>query len=238
MASDVFLYRKDRRWQKFSKIDEISLTGAQASYSTVTGNATTNVVTITGATITDGDTILFNQLTGGSGLSTGTNYYAINSSGETCKLATTPGGGAIDFTTAITAGVAIVSNAEIFVWSGEFRDLFSDESEMLAAPTSAGPAPDNYIPGSFTGAAALLPNSPLKLELTSATTSPPAKVYSAYTTEVTASVSDEKNHYPLRQTALKKTHWRFRQANSTTPTYLYAVWMDGDQISNNPPETV
>ena len=70
----------------------------------VTGDATTDIVTISGiASIATGDVFMFSSLTGGSGLSTYTKYYARQVSGTTCKLATTNSDGTIvNFTTNIT----------------------------------------------------------------------------------------------------------------------------------------
>jgi len=48
---------------------------------------------------------------------------------------------------------------------------------------------------------------------------------------------DDVVHYPLRQSPLEKSHWRFDRGASFAPRYLYATWQEGDIISDNPPET-
>lgn len=171
---DVFLYRKDRRWQKFSKIDEIVLTGD--------------------------------------------------------------------------------SEPDMNVWSSEYRDLFDVDTSLFSAPGSLTVTPPAQG-GSITTVtsvtseklqfkAGLIPTEPLSQQTVSGTygSTATSRTYGTNTsvvpTGVTSTTSDEVSHADLRQSVLKKTHWRFRQANSATPTYLYATWADGDQISNNPPETL
>ena len=237
-ATPVYLIRSNNlTWAKYDSVIDVFLSGSQTAYASVTGVAATNIITITGATLADGMLITLTSLAGGTGLSTGVGYYAVSSSGSTCKLALTQGGSEIDFTTNITAGSVIVSIEEMRVWSTEFRDQFDDGSQMYAAPSSVTPAPDNYIPATFTGAAALIPNSPFTLQQNSATTDPPADVYAAYTTGITASISDEKNHYPLRQTLLNRTFWLFDRGASATPRYLPAEYQEGDIIATSPPQT-
>jgi len=174
MASDVYLFRKDRRWQKFSKIDEIVLTGD--------------------------------------------------------------------------------SEPDMNVWSSEYRDLFDTSTSLYSAPGSLTVTPPPQGGGSTTITtvnsekldfkAGLIPVDPLTVQTVSGTYSATAgtKIFgtnvSVIPSSVTSTTSDEVSHEDLRQSVLKKTHWRFRQANSATPTYLYATWADGDQISNEPPETV
>lgn len=157
---DVFLYRKDRRWQKFSKIDEIVLTGD--------------------------------------------------------------------------------SEPDMNVWSSEYRDIFGNTTDLFAGlgTNSAGGAPFASST-TFSASAAVIPSSFTGGSLTSATVGTYAGGLSVRgTSDLSTAISDEISHTDLRQSVLKKTHWRFRQANSATPTYLYATWADGDQISNNPPETL
>ncbi len=75
-------------------------------YSTVTGVASTDVVTSATSAFTTGDVVTFSTVTGGSGLSARTAYYVRQASGATFKLATTNSDGTIvNFTTDITAGV-------------------------------------------------------------------------------------------------------------------------------------
>ena len=160
MASDVYLYRKDRRWQKFSKIDEIVLTGD--------------------------------------------------------------------------------SEPDMNVWSSEYRDLFGNTTDLFAGLGVSTPGGAPYAAATpFGAAAAVIPSDFTGGGITSTTFgSYPGGLSVRGTTDLSVSISDEISHTDLRQSVIKKTHWRFRQANSATPTYLYATWADGDQIANEPPETV
>jgi hypothetical protein len=154
---DVFLYRKDRRWQKFSKIDEIVLTGD--------------------------------------------------------------------------------SEPDLNVWSSEYRDLFGNTTDLLAGLDIG--SPQYAVKTPFSASVAVIPSSFLGGALTSiAFGTRDGGLAVRGTNDLSVAISDEISHTDLRQSVLKKTHWRFRQANNATPTYLYATWADGDQISNNPPETI
>ena len=251
MASDIFLYRKDRRWQKVSKVQEVSLTGGQTAYASVSGNATTNVVTITGATLANGMLVAFTSITGGAGLSTGVAYYVIDASGATCKLSLTQGGAAIDFTTNITAGSVIVAIDEMRVWSGEYRDIFDSTNGPLQQagsfvnnPTGHG-STTVYASAAVTSTAgiALLPQNPVTVEKAGTTGFNGPNPTSDYTglfesvAGFSVSLSDELAHFPLRQTLLNRTFWKFDRGTSISPRYLYAEYMQGDQILDNPPET-
>lgn len=223
-ASDIYLYRKDRRWQKCSKVLEVFLSGSQTAYASVTGNATTNVVTITGATLANGMQVTFTNIVGGSGLTANTAYYVIAASGATCQLSLTQGGSAIDFTTNIVSGSVIVSNDQMRVWSSEFRDIFqtSASGAIPQAPTTTYNG-STTLPGigdpsvEFVPAGAGFKGVQNKNNLT---------IY-----------SDEAAHAPLRQTLLNRTFWIFDRGASVDPRYLYAEYIQGDQILDNPPET-
>jgi hypothetical protein len=231
-SSDLYLYRKDRRWQKVSKVQEVSLTGGQTAYASVTGVASTNVVTITGASLANGMLVNFTSLSGGSGLSAGVGYYVIDASGATCKLALTQGGSAIDFTTDITAGSVIVSIDEMRVWSSEFRDTFSDTGASWYAYDSGVLTSWQLVDGQ--AGVSVLPNS---LDPTFFTGIVPYDKTQVVASAVTASITDEKAHVPLRQSVLNRTFWKFDRGSSVSPRYLYAEYVQGDQIFDNPPET-
>jgi hypothetical protein len=111
---------------------------------------------------------------------------------------------------------------EIEVWSGEYRDIFS------SAVTVAGNLNPSSLsgPGTYTGATATF---------TLVSTNPHTEQNQLAVTAGTA--SDETAHEPLRQTALKRTCWKFDYGVAATPRYGYAFVMDGDIVSNNPPET-
>jgi len=74
---------------------------------TVTGVASTDVLTASSARLVDGDEVFFSSLTGGAGLSTASVYYARDVSGATLKVSASRGGGAVNFTSDITAGVLV-----------------------------------------------------------------------------------------------------------------------------------
>ena len=222
MATDIYLYRKDRRWQKASKVIDVTLTSNQTAYASVTGVASTNIVTITGATLADGQILTLSQKTGGSGISLGVGYYIINASGATGELALTPGGSAVALGTNISAGAGIVSQPDLCVWSSEYRDIFSSNVDG----TKQGGGLSGLLESS---------NSVMSYSgpgIASATTTG-NNVLITVTNQ-----SDEVAHAPLRQSFLKRTFWKFDRGASAAPRYLYAEYIQGDQILDNPPETV
>lgn len=120
---------------------------------------------------------------------------------------------------------------EIEVWSGEYRDIFSSSLSLVSGVvTTEGVAianPSTYsAPGMISSA-----------EFVNTISGSPATTESTFTPTAAASMSDETAHEPLRQTALKRTCWKFDYGASATPRYGYAFVMDGDIIANNPPET-
>ena len=131
-STDIFLCRKNGRFFKYEAVEAVSLTGSIQTYSGVTGADSTDVVTISGATLSDGLQITFSQLTGGSNLTTGRTYFTRDSSGSTCKLAEYVGGAAVNLGSNITAGNAIVQSDELRVWSAEYRDIFQNTTEVYA----------------------------------------------------------------------------------------------------------
>ena len=70
----------------------------------LTGVSSTDVLTATGSSYSNGDQVFIPNLTGGAGLSANTIYFIRDVSGATFKLAATLGGAAINFTTDLTAG--------------------------------------------------------------------------------------------------------------------------------------
>lgn len=206
--ADVYLIRKTNgTYVKYEGCTAVALTGQVTAWSSITGVAATNVITVTGSAFINGQTVEFTSLTGGSGLSTGVKYYVVNASGATFKLATTQGGTEVDFTTNITAGSLLLQDGELYVWSAEFRDIYSMTTNLgdgIVAQEKSG-----YYFASFTG--------------------------SNTGADPTATQSDEVKHNPLRQTFLARTHWKFTMSAGASP--LYATWADGDIIANNPPNT-
>ncbi len=243
MGTDVYLYRKDRRWQKASKVIDVTLTSNQTAYASVTGVASTGIITITGATLADGQILTLSAKTGGSGVSLGVGYYIINASGATGELALTPGGSAVALGTNISAGAGIVSQPELCVWSSEYRDIFTAstaiQTDISEVPTS-GPGSTWTTGQSITSPVAAIPTS---LKNFQNVVNPTAALITAQTWTLTAdafvaNVSDEINHFPLRQTFLKRSFWKFDRGASIAPRYLYAEYIQGDQILDNPPETL
>jgi hypothetical protein len=110
---------------------------------------------------------------------------------------------------------------EIEVWSGEYRDIFSS-----AISIAGHVQPSTYSgPGTLTSAHFVSNGSNVLITDNNLTLTP------------SADESDEVAHEPLRQTALKRTCWKFDYGAAATPRYGYAFVMDGDIIANNPPET-
>lgn len=111
---------------------------------------------------------------------------------------------------------------EISVWSSEFRDTFS--SAVTITPVGLTPVA-GINPSSLSGPYAI-----------------PAAVFTPGGTSTIAATSpvssDEVAHEALRQTALKRTFWKFDIGAAATPRYLYAWVLEGDIIANNPPDTV
>lgn len=247
-ASTIYLIRKNRQWAKYDLIEGLTLTGAISSYSSVTGVASTDVITVAGSAIPTGTPFYFQSIAGGAGLTTSTIYWAVNSSGSTLKASLTPGGAAVDFTTDITAAVIIATADEMNVWSSEFRDTFNQTGDGWAAyGTYTEPEALTFdiktvrTKQDFASQAGvvIVPGA-LSVKTQGFTSSTP-RVYDSSivvaTETMSASVSDEVAHHPLRQTLLKRTHWKFDRGSSAAPRYLYATWADGDIIANNPPET-
>jgi hypothetical protein len=235
---NLFLYRKDRRWQKVSNVIEVTMTSNQTAYASVTGVAGTGVITITGATLVNGQILTLNSKTGGSGVSLGVGYYIIDASAATGKLSLTPGGSAVALGTDITAGSGIVSQPELSVWSSEYRDIFSNTTDLFASVGVDSPTNIPYVGEKpFNAAAAVIPSTFIGGG-TSSNLTPNGGLSVNGTSDLSVVISDEINHYPLRQTFLKKSFWKFDRGASVEPRYLYAEYMLGDQILDNPPETV
>jgi hypothetical protein len=232
-SSTLFLSRKNGRFFRYDDVSAVSLTGSTTAYAGVTGVDSTDVVTFAGATLSDGLQITFTQLTGGSNVTTNRVYFARDSSGATCKLAETLGGTAVNLGSNITAGYAIIQRDEIRVWSSEFRDIFTNTTTLWP---EIGTTAYTVSPGSFAGAAAVIP-SVFTGGGASAVAGGVGGLSVEGTTDLRASVSDEINHQPLRQTFLARTHWIFTIENGT-PASLAAEWQTGDVIAPYPPNTV
>lgn len=224
-GTTLYLIRSNNlTFAKQEGVIDVFLSGSQTAYASVTGNATTNVVTITSATLANGMQVTFTNIVGGSGLTANTAYYVIAASGATCQLSLTQGGSAIDFTTNITAGSVIVSNEQMRVWSSEFRDIFAGSPILLSNTSPTGTA----TLATVTSVKAL---DPVVGPIAVSTTSPGSAVSAA----IKATTSDEIDHFPLRQSLLNKTFWLFDRGASATPRYLPAEYQEGDIIATSPP---
>ena len=217
------------------------MTSNQTAYASITGVASTNIVTVTGATLADGQILTLSAKTGGSGLSLGVGYYIINASGATGQLSLTPGGSVVALSTNITAGAGIVSQPELSVWSSEYRDIFGNTTNLFA-----GLGIDTELPSgvplvgasTFSASVAVIPSSFTGGGLTTSVLGGEGGLSVRGTSDLSTSTSDEIAHEPLRQNFLKKSFWKFDRGASAAPRYLYAEYMQGDQILDNPPETV
>lgn len=225
-GTTLYLIRSNNlTFAKQEGVIDVFLSGSQTAYASVTGNASTEVVTIIGATLANGMQVTFTSLTGGSGLNTGTAYYVIAASGATCQLSLTEGGSAIDFTTNITAGSVIVSNEQMRVWSSEFRDIFAGSPILLSNANSSG---YTATLATVTSVKAL---DPVVGPIAVGTLNPGSAVSAA----IKATTSDEIDHFPLRQSLLNKTFWLFDRGASAAPRYLPAEYQEGDIIATSPP---
>lgn len=242
MASDLFLCRKNGRFFKYDSVEAVSLTGAIQTFSGVTGNATTNVVTISGATLSDGLQITFTQVSG-SNIVANRTYFARDCSGATCKLEEYVGAGVFTLGTALTDGNVTVQSDEMKVWSSEFRDIFTGTSNLYATLSERVSSNEIISSDPVPVAAATLPINPLTVETAAIIISGSGGSFEDNKKQpvpdgFTTSVSDEINHYPLRQTFLARTHWKFDMGSSVAPRYLFAEWQTGDALAPNPPNTI
>ena len=235
-GTTLYLIRSNNlTFAKQEGVIDVFLSGSQTAYASVTGNATTNVVTITGATLANGMQVTFTNIVGGSGLTANTAYYVVAASGATCQLSLTQGGSAIDFTTNIVSGSVIVSNAQMRVWSSEFRDIFGNETSLYAGTGVNSPTGVPYDAlKPFAASAAVIPSTFLGGGVVTLSGSEGGLTVRG-TTDLSVSISDEINHSSLRQTLLNRTFWIFDRGASATPRYLPAEYQEGDIIATSPP---
>ena len=232
MAIDLYLIRKLGTFAPYENVESVTLTSnGIADFTGVTGVAATNIITVLNFTPQNGDAFVFTAKTGGSGLTTGTTYYFGDVSGSTFKAYTAASGGTVvPLTTNITAGTIRALTDDLRVWSAEFRDSFNDTGSPWYAYKSGVQTSWQLVNGQ--AGVSVLPNS---LDPTNFTGIYPYVGTQVAANAVTASITDEKTHAPLRQTLLKRTHWRF-DIEGFGP--LYATWSDGDIIATNPPNTI
>jgi len=235
MATDLFLIRKNQTFAKYSQVEGISLTSSTTSIiSGVTGVTSTDIISLpVGVAAPNAGTIVyFSSLTGGSGLTVSRMYYVLSPSGSTFQISTTPSGSAADLGSNITAATLVVlADDEIKVWSSEYRDMFATQGSAASESSAATfPIASQFsFPGIGSGVASTV--------VTYNTGGIASGANTTFTPTV-STMSDEAAHAPLRQTLLKRTHWKFDMGATITPRYLYASWQDGDTIANNAPDSL
>jgi len=103
---------------------QVTGAGSSSTFSTVTGVASTDVITATGSSPVANDLVVISALTGGTGLLLNVPYYVRSPSGATFQLSLTPGGAAVNFTTDISAATLTLGGVPIY-WVAElqFREV-------------------------------------------------------------------------------------------------------------------
>ena len=246
MATDLFLVRKNQTFAKYTQVVDVSLTSSGA-YSGAISSANTTTDTLTWALPAPaaGVSAYFSAVSIG-GLTANKAYYILNPSGNSFQLAevntpTTP----IDITSFTSGTLVVIADDEMKVWSSEYRDQFA--STISTVNSQPGQESGVITFNSSMSAPGILLNGESRSGI-----APPeypipdiapcdviACQYDSFqlTTPTIGDKSDELSHTALRQSLLKKTHWKFDRGASVAPRYLYAVWADGDIIADNPPDT-
>lgn len=83
-----------------------------AAITSVTGAASTDILTKVGHGLSNGDLVVLRSLTGGAGLTEEYSYFVVGVNGNDFQLSLTSGGGAVNFTTDVTS-VSVVKLVEI-----------------------------------------------------------------------------------------------------------------------------
>jgi hypothetical protein len=234
MPTDIYLIRKNQNFAKYKQAEEVTLTSSESYSIAVTGTNTNDLIyPPSGVPVpAAGSLVYFSSVTGGgTAIAASRMYYVINTTATTFQLAVLPDSAtAVVLTSDITAGVLVVlADDEIKVWSSEFRDTFATQGSVASESSAATfPIASQFsFPGVGSGAA-------------STSVTYVGGIASGATTSFTPTVSvtsDEAAHAPLRQTLLKRTHWKIDMGATLTPRYLYACWQDGDTWSTTPPDT-
>ncbi len=236
MPTDIYLIRKNQNFAKYKQAEEVTLTSSESySFTGITATySVTNNKTITFPSSIPmppaGAQAYFLSLTGGTGLSANRMYYIANPTATTFELQSIPGTTAT-FSTSITAGTLVVlADDEIQVWSSEYRDTFATQGSVASESSAATfPIASQFsFPGVGSGTASTT--------VTYNTGGIASGANTSFTPTVTVS-SDEAAHAPLRQTLLKRTHWKIDMGATLTPRYLYACWQDGDTWASTRPDT-
>jgi hypothetical protein len=93
-------------------ITHVGLFDESAAITSVTGTATTDLLTKSSHGLSNGDLVVLRSLTGGTGLTTEYPYFVVGVNGNDFQLALIPAGSAINFTTDISS-VSVVKLVEI-----------------------------------------------------------------------------------------------------------------------------
>lgn len=93
-------------------ITHVGLYDEAAAITSVTGVATTDLLTKVGHGLTNGDLVVLRALTGGAGLVVERPYYIVGVSGNDFQLSSLSGGSAFNFTTDISS-VSVIKLVEI-----------------------------------------------------------------------------------------------------------------------------
>lgn len=246
MATDLFLVRKNQTFAKYTQVTDVSLTSSGACSGTISSiDTATNTLTWDLPAPAAGVSAYFSAVSIG-GLTANKAYYILNPSGNSFQLAevntpTTP----IVVTSFTYGTLVVIADDEMKVWSSEYRDQFASTISTV-----------NSQPGQESGVVTFnssmsAPGILLNGESRSGVAPPEYPILAVapcdaigcqfdsfqLTTPTIGEKSDELSHTALRQSLLKKTHWKFDRGVSATPRYLYAVWADGDIIADNPPDT-
>ena len=100
----------------------------------ITGVASTDLITATGHNFTANQGVRFPSLTGGSGLNTATVYFVRDISGNNFKVSTSSGGAAVNFTTDITAGSIVAIQANVTL----SQNTTETNSALVLSPKGTG----------------------------------------------------------------------------------------------------
>ena len=99
---------------------QVTGAGSSSTFSTVTGVASTDVITATGSSPVANDLVVISALTGGTGLLLNVPYYVRSPSGATFQLSLTPGGAAVNFSADISAATLTLGGVPIY-WVAELQ---------------------------------------------------------------------------------------------------------------------
>jgi hypothetical protein len=150
-STDNSILRSDGTGGSTLQDSALVIDDAVVTFTGITGNASTDIITVTGSAFTNGQRVRFSALTGGAGLNTTTNYFVINASGTSFQLSTTEGGSFVNFTTNITAGTlltdhSVQTNVTIQNVSGETNSALVLRAKGAGA-LIFGPKPDGALAG-------------------------------------------------------------------------------------------